>query len=280
MTNRGPGTPRSGSLPAVLVAAVALLAVAFAAAPARAADVHGDDDRDVYVGTGGLILPGSVSAKPRREAAGCPGCQWRVTEVCQDPGLGSAFSGRGGCGGLVPGCRDGLTMRRVLFHPTQGPWRDLGLICLGEPLTVAEVGHDVRTAVEEQVPVLAPAFWPARGAVTQLPVTFSSGQPAGSREWSMQVSGRTVRVRAMPSWSWTFGDGAAWTGTDPGGGPSRPTVAHAYGRPGLMPVEVVVRWSATYEVDGLGPFDVPEPVSQSARMEVLVGEGRAVLIPR
>ncbi len=249
------------------------------AVPAAAADVHGDDGRDVYVGTGGLILPPGVGEEARNTVARCPGCAWRLTTVCVDPGLGSPFDEGGGCAGVVRGCPQGRQLLRAWFRPAGEPWRAVDVVCLGEPVTVEEVGHEVADRVEEGIPDLRPAFQPLQGAVTQLPVAFSSGQPAGPRRWTMQVAGRSVSVTAVPSWTWSYGDGSTWTGSEPGGGFRRPTVTHAYARPGLMQVVVRTRWTATYVVDGLGPFDVAEPVSQSAAVDVRIGEGRAVLVP-
>ncbi len=57
-----------GRLPALLPCVVALVAVVacLSGAPAvRASDVHGDEEQDRYVGTGGLILPGSIDHATR-----------------------------------------------------------------------------------------------------------------------------------------------------------------------------------------------------------------------
>ncbi len=255
-------------------AATAILLVAGVlgtAGSVRAADVHGDDARDVYVGTGGLILPESVDTDARRRVAGCPGCSWRLTSVCVDPGLGASFDGRGGCSGVVHGCPQDRQLLRAWFRPPGQSWRPVDVVCLGEPVTVDRLGREVVTELEEGLPPLRPTVLPARSAVTQLPVVFASGQRAGPRTWTMTLSGRTVQVTALPDWTWTFGDGSTSTG---------PRALHVYGRAGSHPVSIVARWSATYVVDGLGPFDVPELVVQSDRVDVAVGEGRAVLVPR
>lgn len=266
---------------AAILAGVVVIGGALAAAlPAYGADVHGDDERDVYVGSGGLILPASVEDDQREQVAGCSGCGWRLTAVCLAPGPGTAFDGQGGCGSAVNGCPPGLRLVRAWFRPPGRSWQAVSVVCLGEPVTVAQVGQEVLDRVEEGMPALRPAFWPMQGAVTQLPVAFSSGQPAGPRRWTAQVAGRTVGVTAVPTWSWSFGDGTNWSGPDPGGDYRRPTVAHAFARPGVMRAQVQTSWRATYVVDGLGPFAVPEAVTQSARLDVRVGEGRAVLVPR
>lgn len=259
----------------VLVLVTALLTTALVTsgpASARAADVHGDDARDVYVGTGGLLLPGTVDDGARRRVAGCGGCRWRLTTVCTrpDPELGQAFDERRGCDAVVHGCPQRQRVLRAWFRPAGGIWQEVAVVCVGEPVTVAHVGEEVADRVEEGMPALRPAFRPTQGVVTQLPVAFSTGQPAGPRRWSMQVVGRVVDVTAVPSWWWSFGDGAASSGA---------AVAHAYRRPGTMRVEVRTRWTATFVVDGLGPFDVPETVTQATTFDLRIGEGRAVLVP-
>jgi len=251
-----------------------LLAAAAAGWPAAAADVHGDDERDVYVGTGGLLLPGSVDEATRRRVASCPGCQWRLASVCTDPGLGPGFDGQGACTSIVRGCPQGRRILRAWFRPAGEPWRALDVVCLSRPVTVVEVGLRVADRVEEAVPAQQPSARPAQGVVTQVPVRFAVGQPTGPRRWSMQILGRVVAVTAVPEWSWSFGDetgDAAWS-TDA-------EVEHAYRRAGLRQVEVRTRWTATYVVDGLGPFSVDEQLLQSATFAVAVGQGRAVLVP-
>ena len=65
-------------LPGTFVLIAALLIPA-----AARADVIGDDERDRYVGTGSVILPGGVPETGRRVASDCPGCDWKATIVCE-----------------------------------------------------------------------------------------------------------------------------------------------------------------------------------------------------
>lgn len=239
---------------------------------AHGAEVHGDDERDVFVGTGGLILPPSVDHGVRREVAGCAGCAWRLTSVCVDPGLGSGFDGQGVCGSVVRSCPQGRRTLRAWFRPAGGPWRQIDLVCLRQPVTIRQVGRRVGDQVEEGIPPLTPRFAPAQGAVTQIPVRFESGQPAAVRRWRMPIAGRPVDVEATPTWQWSFEDG-------PGSGGTGPVAWHAYGRPGSHAVTVVTTWSATFVVDGLGPFPVPEPITQQQQFQIVIGQGRAVLVP-
>ena len=54
-------------------------------------------------------------------------------------------------------------------------------------------------------------------------------------------------------------------------------MAHVYRRAGAYRVACTATWSATFVVDGLGPFAVREPVAQTQVRQIEVGEGRALL---
>lgn len=258
----------------IVLLAVVLPAVVVVPASrgAWAADVHGDDERDRYVGTGGLILPGTTEESTRREAAGCADCSWRMTSPCVASVLGNAFGA--GCTSVVRGCPGGELLRAWLMTGG-GPWRELGLVCVGDqgPLTVARAGAAARDRVVQGIPTLAPTFAPPQGVLAQLPVRFASGQRSGDRRWRMPLLGAQVAVEARPTWSWSFGDGAVTSDSDDG------HVDHVYRAARDYPVVCRSTWTARFTVDGLGPFPVAEPVRQDARLEVSVGEGRAVLVP-
>lgn len=264
---------RRPSLPLGAFVLALLVAIPISVGPARATDVHGDDARDRYVGTGGLVLPGTVDTTTRRQVAECGDCDWRLSSPCVASVLGNAFGD--GCLSVVRGCPGG-TLLRTWFRDGPQPWRDLGLMCVGPggPVTVATVGGAARDRVERGIPPAAPAFLPAHGVLAQLPVRFASGQRPGDRHWSMQVLGTPVSIVAHPGWDWDFGDGSRLHDSDQG------MAEHVYRRSDVFSVACTTTWAATYTVDGLGPFPVPEPVTQVWRGSVDVGEGRAILVPR
>lgn len=273
-------------LPCIVLAAASVLLPAPAAAPAAAlaavpaADVHGEPDR--YVGTGGLILPGTVSRSTRRSVAGCLECQWRLTTPCIESALGHPFDGQSPCSSVVRGCPGMRRLLRVWFAPPGEGWREIGLVCLeaGIPLTVRDVGQEVRDRFVRNLDLPRPAAQPASGAVAQLPVVFDSGQGSASVSEVFRIAGEAVSLEARPSWLWNFGDGTTLATSEPGGRYPQSSVAHAYRHAGAFVVEVTAIWSATFVVDGLGPFPVPEPVVQQERLPLTVGEGRAVLAVR
>jgi hypothetical protein len=263
------------------LAAAALLSALVLTGGAFATDVHGDDEQDRYVGTGGLLLPRSVDEATRRRVSTCMGCQWRLATPCILSPLGNSFAGQSPCMSVIRGCPAGDQLLRGWFRPGVGPWREVGLVCIGDdgPVTVRHLAQEAADRFVEGMPRLEPTFQPASGAVVQVPVVFATGQPAGGQAHEYGILGRQVHLDAKPEWSWDFGDAASMHTRDPGGPYPHDTVAHPYRRSGEYTVTVTTQWSASFTVDGLGPFDVPEPVTQRARVPVLVGEGRALLTP-
>lgn len=240
--------------------------------PAAAVDVGAGGDR--YSGSGGLLLPGDTDPGTRREAASCPDCRWRLSDPCAADGSP--------CLAITRGCAQLASLLRIRLSSDGGvTWSDRGLVCIppAGPVTVAEVSTHVRRVFERLVPELAPSREPNAGVVTRLPVNFISGQPGGLAPSTHRILGRHVLLRPSVRWSWDFGDGSAQDTQEPGSPYPTGVIRHAYRRAGVLQVLVVSCWTGAFEVDGLGPFPVVGSILQSARLEVSVGEGRAVLVP-
>lgn len=269
-------------LRSVLAASVAVLAVVagpMVGSPAVASvGIDGDDAGDRYIGRGGLILPATVDSGQRVAIATCVDCEWRLATPCAEPVAGQAFSGTSTCGSVVGRCGDERELLRVWFRRGDAPWRDVGLICLGPggPVTVIRLGDQVRDRLERGVPAQRPSCQPARGAVAQLPVLFTSGQ---DRDWraSATLLGLPVDITAQARWSWDFGDGVVQDTAIPGARYPATEPGHAYRRAATYRVEMATTWSAQFTAAGLGPFPIHEPVIQRTTMAVRVGEGRALL---
>ena len=246
-----------------------------------AADVHGDDERDRYVGTGGLLLPGSVDSGTRSTVAACAACQWRLATPCLLSPLGHAFDGQSPCMSVVRGCAAGDQLLRAWFRDAVDPWREIGLVCIGPagPQTVSDVGRAAAARFEQDLPVLTPMAQPERGVVAQVPVVFGTGQVAGGARYRYPILGTDVDLTAVPRWLWDFGDGARLHTDAPGGRFPLTGVTHPYRRAGEYRVGVTTTWTATFMIGDIGPFRVEEPITQDRRFTVLVGEGRAVLAP-
>ena len=141
-----------------LVTPLLALCLGLGAPPAHAADVQGDDEADRYVGTGGLILPPSVGVDIRTEVAGCSGCEWRLSSPCVIADAGNPFSATPVCLSVVRGCPAMAELLRAWFRPVDGPWRQIGLVCIGVdgPVTVLDVGMRVRDRLVATVPPQRP----------------------------------------------------------------------------------------------------------------------------
>jgi hypothetical protein len=260
-------------MPARLIASVlAALTVLCLTPTASAVEVGAGGDR--YTGTGGLVLPSGSDSGTRREAAECSGCRWALSDPCSADG--------GPCLAVTRGCAQMAYLLRLRLSTDGGAtWSDRGLVCIppSGPVTVADVRAEVHRRFERLVPPLDPRIQPARGVVTQIPVNFISGHPAGLSPSTHQIFGRSVVLRPSVRWSWEFGDGASAESDQPGSIYPTGTIRHPYRRAGTWVAVVRAYWSGTFETDGLGPFPVAGGISQSALVRVPVGEGRAVLVP-
>ena len=278
-------------LPALLLLAIVVLltppaatsAAAAAAPPSTvrpAVDVSPDPEHDLYVGTGGLVVPTSRwrgSGSGRREAASCGDCRWRVSKLCT-----KVENAVGGCRNIALGCPVGTVPVRIWLLRPGRDWDVVGRACQGDspPTTVSHVGSDVRERAVAALPPLRAGVQPAAGALVRLPALFRTGQPAeGIRDADLSVLGLDVRLTSRVRWHWTYGDGSdEWT-TSPGGSWPDTSVSHAYAAAGRLRASVRAVWRAEFTVEGLGPFPVPgPPLVQQQTVTVLVRTAYAHLV--
>ena len=248
------------------------LSTLVSAPAARAVDVGAGGDR--YSGSGGLLLPSGVDPGTRREASGCTSCRWRLSDPCAADG--------GPCLAITRGCAQLASLLRIRLSVDGGAtWSDRGLVCIppSGPVTVAGIAGELREVFARLVPPLSPSREPAAGVVTRIPVNFLSGQPRGLGPSEHRILGQSVVLRPSVRWTWDFGDGSTAETVDPGARYPAGPIRHAYRRAGDPVARVLAHWSGTFEFDGLGPFPVNGGIEQAARLEVSVGEGRAVLVP-
>ena len=181
-------------------------------------DVVGDDPGDRFVGSGGLVLPGTVGDDTRRRVATCAGCRWRLADPCASSGDAGA---RAACMSVTRGCARSAQLLRVWISDDAGAtWRDLGLICLppGGPVTVEQVGSLVADEFERAVPATGLVHQPRRGVLPSLPVVFHSTQPSALPPSEHVINGVAVMLYPRPTWTWDFGDGSVMTTSVPGSG--------------------------------------------------------------
>ena len=225
-----------GGAAASASAALAPPAAALASTRAPATVVVSPDPaHDLYVGTGGLVVPGSRwrgSDTGRSAAASCVDCQWRVSVLCT-----KADSAAGLCRGIDVGCPVGTVAVRIwLLRPGQD-WEVVGRACQGDtpPVTLTDLGAEVRDRAVAALPPLRAGVQPAGGALVRLPALFRTGQPApGITGVDLSVLGLDVRLTSRVRWNWDYGDGTSeWT-SQPGGVWPVTTVSHAYARAGTV----------------------------------------------
>ena len=144
---------------------------------------------------------------------------------------------------------------------------------------MAQIGSSVADDFERAVPETGLAYQPRRGVLPYLPVIFHSMQPSALPPSEHVVNGIAVTLYPRPTWTWDFGDGSTMTTSIPGSTYPDLAVSHAYARGGRMRVQVTTTWSATFMIDGIGPFRVSSPVIQVATATLPVGQARAVLVP-
>lgn len=234
--------------------------------------IIGDDDRDAFVGSGSLLLPPQIATDWRQVAATCPGCTWRSVIQCEMTTAGSCRGPARLCG------PDGIWLRVYLTRP-DGVELDLGAACFGSggPVSRESAEAQLRDRVVALVPPLRAWRQPAGRVLPHLPVVFGVHQSEAPLRESFEIVGLPVELTARPRWSWDFG-AASLTTTSAGRRWPDATIGHVYRRSGLEQARVTAVWEATYEVAGVGPLAIEEPVTQEARVDVPVVQGRAVLV--
>ena len=239
-------------------------------------DVAGNNSLAAYVGTGGLLLPGSFSGSPatKKSVADCPGCTWKYTIYCTQ---GSNTP----CKHAVTSCPRGTLLYRVWFGRTPTTLATIGSVCWGasNPVTRKQVEAQLDDYVIRYVPALKPGFDPPGGSLTSIPVIFWTGQPTSFKPPSFSLSGHTVSITATPTWRWVWGDGeSVWKSVPGAQYPSR-QVTHQYRSPATYNAAVTAVWSAKYTVAGVGTFDASgEVVRQTKTLQVPVQTARTVLV--
>jgi hypothetical protein len=224
-----------------------------------------------YEGSGGLILPPSVSSEDRTRVANCRDCGWRMTPACV-PGPNNY------CDAVIRSCPGLIDHVRTWFRPTNGDWVETGLICLTtyRIATVADIDRSIFDSFHQYVPALEPKCWPAERAIVQLPYVCASGQQSHTQRWKHSVAGHEIEVSAAPYWTWNF-HGSRIRTTHSGGPFPDLSVSHIFTSHGDKSLQVETLWEGSFTVAGLGPFPIEEDLRQSRSWKVPVGEVRARL---
>ena len=232
-----------------------------------------------YVVTGAVLLDHSFTGGTDRRvwATTCSACEWVLTDPC----LVNGPNGRPLiCGITNNPCPVGSLYQRVWFRdgPTMA-WDPIGLTCT-KTTTLTPV-RNVQSLVsfrDVPVPSLRPTAQPSGRAFAGLPVWFSSNQPRVVKA-TVNVLGWDVDVQAAPTWSWTFGDGAMLSTTDPGGRYPVGSVHHLYRTQGKVRASVVSLWGAEWSVQDLPARPVDGSLTQIAGINLNIRPTRPILVP-
>jgi hypothetical protein len=232
-----------------------------------------DDDRDRFVGTGGVVVDQPSYGTDRAQSYVCPGCVWRTSPACDD-------TGEGDCLEVIRGCPADMRKVRVWLTRPGEPERMVGWACIGRrgPVTPEQVEVRVRDRFVRRVPPVRPACQPDSVAVVGIPVICRSGQPGALPVREFTLARRQVRLTVRPRWTWTFEPGRVVVTSNPGGVWPDTSVSHTYLRAGSRAVDVRVVWTGTYTIDGAGPYAVDGSISQTAQVPVRVVGGVTHLV--
>lgn len=164
----------------------------------------------------------------------------------------------------------------------------------GTPAAPAIDYADLRSTAMTVVASVTPdaptvAVQPDGRALVNTPVVVHVGAPGGALTDSAvnPASGRTITVRlSAPTYRWDFGDGTSRSGgpgrrygggSVPREGSGNPYVSHTYGRTGAYTVSVTATYDVSYEIQGLGTFDLPDlPVTGRAAVQVVQARSELV----
>jgi hypothetical protein len=108
----------------------------------------------------------------------------------------------------------------------------------------------------------------------------TAGPGRATLDKTVNVLGFPVRIVATPSWTWTFEPGSSQTFTTPGDPYPKKTITYRYERPGARTVSVQASWKGQFYVDGDGPYDIADPVTQARTATVNVVSARSELVSR
>lgn len=238
------------------------------ATTAVSTDVVGDDNKDAYIGTGGLLLPSSFSGSgsTKRSVASCMGCVWKYTIYCASDSIDM-------CAHAVVTCPVGEVRYRAWFGKQRDELAVIGSVCWGSktPGTRRDIENRLNDLVFRKVPALNIVCNPANDTLTSIPIICFTTQPTTFKPSPFALAFHIVRITAQAKWRWIWGDGTSeWRSV--AGKPYPSTqITHQYRKAGDFIVSVESVWSASYTVGGVGTFQAGgEPITQDAQTGIRV----------
>ncbi|MBK9726303.1 MAG: hypothetical protein WAW82_08915 [Candidatus Lutibacillus vidarii] len=155
----------------------------------------------------------------------------------------------------------------------------------GRTVTLAEVQTAARQGIERHVGHPSISVQPPGGqTLVNIPTIFSAAE---QRTTTLPITAPVPgQIKAVPSYSWTFGDGLTGTGS---GHPFTPSivpnetgnngyyVVAVYRQPGTKSITATLRWDVTFTLQGFGTITLA-PIVFTDTVQLNARTARAVLV--
>ena len=115
---------------------------------------------------------------------------------------------------------------------------------------VAVAATSLSDRISKSLPTGGISYQPNYQPLINVPVYFWNDMPPIFRS-KVDLIGEVIDVTMRPSFTWSFGDGAFKSTTDPGGPYPSGQITHTYTRPGIYPVVLVTTWGGTFSHNGI-----------------------------
>lgn len=239
-------------------------------------EVVGNNEMAAYIGTGGLLLPGSFSGnqETKSQVANCIGCTWAYTVYCM-------YDSEGLCKHSVSTCSAGQIRYRVWFGSSRQSMMVIGSVCWGSgmPPTRQALENHISDLVVTYVPKLEVSISPPDGSITAIPVLAWVNQERLFAPPTFSLAGRNVSIQAIANWRWVWGDGNVQWLSIPGAPYPSKQISHHYRIEGDYLLTVTTVWQANYTVEGIGTFSTAgELVTQNDSINIPILRARSVLM--
>jgi len=115
---------------------------------------------------------------------------------------------------------------------------------------VAVAATSLSDRISKSLPTGGISYQPSFQPLINVPVYFWNDMPPIFRS-KVDLIGEVIDVTMRPSFTWSFGDGAIKSTTDPGGPYPNGQITHIYNRPGIYPVVLLTTWGGTFTHNGI-----------------------------
>jgi len=240
--------------------------------------VTGDQERGGYVARGGVAFDTTFNgaAGVRQTAPVCPDCEWRTSGMCH---IASPDEDVGFCGGIAAACPDQRWLVKVWRRTGASPWDLVGTWCTGEAgfITAAQISQRAQFEARTFLPPLAAKFQPPNPVPVNVPVFVWVEQPVQFGPTTLQLGDVAVRLTAVPTWHWRFGQTGGVVTDRPGAPWPVGDIRHTFRRAGVREVEVVTKWRAWWQLEDGPTVPVGEELEQRGSASIDVRQARALL---